>query len=472
MAVIILSTVNKYGIEGLLIAGFLAGLLQILFGVIKIGRVVKYIPLPVITGFTAGIGMIIFIGQIGNFLGIPISPKEHIWETFIEIIANLDSISIIAVCFSLITILMMVFFPKVLSKIKYIRNIPPSMITLVLASVLVWALALKIPLIGLIPRGFPAISLIKFNLELIKEVLPASFTIAMLGSIEALLCAVVCDGMTNTKHKSDKELISQGINNLVLPFFGGIPSTAAIARSAVNIREGAKTRMSGVIHGIFLLLVLLFLAPFAYYIPKAFLAGVLMVISFRMINMHEIKLISSTGRLDTIVLIATFILTILTDLVFAVQVGMMMAIFLLFARLTQIISITNMEEYDSKGEFNQIINSDPLLKDKVSIYTIHGPFFFGAINIFEQKLSEHMHIRRPSIIIRMKHVPFVDSSALIQLVGFLKERKKNNSRVIFTELWPGLEKKLFKNEEFKNLVSKENIFKTVHQALEDIRKKG
>jgi len=443
MAVIILSTVNKYGIEGLLIAGFLAGLLQILFGVIKIGRVVKYIPLPVITGFTAGIGMIIFIGQIGNFLGIPISPKEHIWETFIEIIANLDSISIIAVCFSLITILMMVFFPKVLSKIKYIRNIPPSMITLVLASVLVWALALKIPLIGLIPRGFPAISLIKFNLELIKEVLPASFTIAMLGSIESLLWAV-----------------------------GGIPSTAAIARSAVNIREGAKTRMSGVIHGIFLLLVLLFLAPFAYYIPKAFLAGVLMVISFRMINMHEIKLISSTGRLDTIVLIATFILTILTDLVFAVQVGMMMAIFLLFARLTQIISITNMEEYDSKGEFNQIINSDPLLKDKVSIYTIHGPFFFGAINIFEQKLSEHMHIRRPSIIIRMKHVPFVDSSALIQLVGFLKERKKNNSRVIFTELWPGLEKKLFKNEEFKNLVSKENIFKTVHQALEDIRKKG
>jgi SulP family sulfate permease len=471
MAVIILSTVNKYGIEGLLLAGFLAGLLQIIFGLIKLGKLVKYIPLPVITGFTAGIGAIIFIGQLSNALGLSLASKEHVWETISEIIVDFAKINYIALAITLLTILIMVFSPKLLSKTKFAKNIPPSVIMLVLSSLAVFFFALNIPVVGTIARGFPHFSWINFNLELLKNVFPASFTIAMLGAIEALLCAVVCDAMTNTKHKSDKELISQGVNNLVLPFFGGIPCTAAIARSAVNIREGAKTRAAGIIHGLFLLLTVLFLAPLAFYIPKAFLAGVLMVVSVRMFNLHEIKVIVKTGKQEAIILLTTFLFTIFTDLVFAVQVGMLLAFFLVFVKLTQVTNIKSMEEYDATGELNSIINTNPLLKDRVSIYTIHGPFFFGAMNVFEEKLTEHMYLERPVIILRMKHVPFVDSSGLVQLVEFIKTRKKHKSQVIFTEFWPGVKEHLMQNPEFKKHVSEKDIFKTVQQALDKIKRK-
>ena len=470
MTVVVLSTLNKYGIEGLLLAGFLAGIIQVLFGLIKIGKFVKFIPLPVIIGFTAGIGAIIFIGQIGNSLGLSIQAKEHIWEIFIALFGNLNTINFSALLVTALTVLVLVFGPEILKKNNFTKNIPPSIIALIVSSVLAWAIALEIPLVGAIPNGIPKISFINFNFELIKKVLPFSFTIAMLGSIEALLCAVVCDGMSGTKHKSNKELVSQGINNMVIPFFGGIPSTAAIARSAVNIREGAKTRVSGIIHGLFLLLILLFFADLAYYIPKSFLAGVLMVVSFKMINFHELKIIINNGKLELIVFAVTFLLTIFTNLVFAVQIGMLLAVALLFVTLTKIINIKNMEEYDSRGEINSSINSDPILKDKVSVYTIHGPFFFGAVNVFEQKIEEHMHIKKPIIIIRMKHVPFIDSTAQAQLLGFLKKRQKNNSRVIFTEFWPGVRESLHRNREFKKLISNKNIFKTVNHALKEIRK--
>lgn len=469
MSVIILSTVNKFGLEGLLLAGLLAGIFQILFGIIRLGKSVKYIPLPVITGFTAGIGAIIFIGQIGNALGLILPPEEHVWQTLYDIFLNLSKISLLALSISIFTIIILIFAPKYLSKTKFTKNIPPSILALIFSSMAVFIFALNVPLVGEITKGLPTFKIIDFNWALLKNVLPAAFTIALLGAIEALLCAVVCDGMTGTRHKSDKELISQGINNVILPFFGGIPSTAAIARSAVNIREGAKTRFSGIIHGIFILLTVVFFAQLAFYIPKAFLAGILMVVSVKMFNFHEIKMIAKTGKQDLLVLIATFSFTLLTDLVFAVQIGMLLAIFLLFVRLMQISSIKSMEEYDPKGEFNTILNSNSKLKDKVSIYTIHGPFFFGVINIFEEKLTEHMYLERPTILLRMKHVPFIDSSGLVQLIGFIKERRKKNSRVIFTEFWPGLKEKLMKNPEFSKLVSNKDIFKTVPQALESLK---
>ena len=470
MAVIILSTVTQFGLEGLLLAGFLAGIIQIFLGLMKMGKLVKFIPLPVIAGFTAGIGAVIFIGQIGNFLGVIIPSKEHVWETFIEIFHNLPNLSLIAIGISLFTIIILAFYPKISRKVKYLKNIPPSIIALIISIVIIYFLALKIPVVGELPRSLPELHFVRlFDFELIKDVLPSAFTIAMLGSIEALLCAVVCDGMTNTKHKSDKELISQGFTNLISPLFGGMPATAAIARSAVNIREGAKTRFAGVIHGVVILLVLLFFAPFAKYIPKAFLAGVLMVVAIKMINYQEIKIILKTSKSEILVFLVTFLLTIFTDLVFAVQIGILLAIFLIFIKLTQIVSISNMEDYDSNGEFNSIINKDPKLKDKVSIYTIHGPFFFGAMNVFDSKLREHMYIQKPVIIIRMKHVPFIDSTGIMNLIGFLEKRKKKNSRVIFTEFWPGVKEELFKNDEFRTLVSNKDIFKTVQNAFEDIK---
>ena len=257
MTVIILSTLHGFGLEGLFLAGFLAGAFQILFGILKLGKVVKYIPLPVISGFTSGIGAIILIGQIPNALGMAIPAKEHVWETLYAIISNLELLDTTAVTICIATILLLLYLPGMMARIRYINSLPASIIALILSVIMVFFYKIDIPIVGSIPAGLPQIQILDFNFELLMGILPAALTIALLGTIESLLCAVVCDGMTNTKHNSNKELIGHGIANMVLPFFSGIPCTAAIARSAVNIREGAKTQMSGIFHALILLLSLI-----------------------------------------------------------------------------------------------------------------------------------------------------------------------------------------------------------------------
>ncbi|PIN80651.1 sodium-independent anion transporter [Candidatus Woesearchaeota archaeon CG10_big_fil_rev_8_21_14_0_10_32_9] len=468
MTVIVLSTVNKYGLEGLMLAGVLAGIIQITLGLIKLGKLVKFIPLPIVSGFTAGIGAIIFIGQIPNFLGLIIPAQEHIWETLIEIIKNFNSTNIYALAISLITLLILIFLPKHLSKNKYSKIIPPSIIALLLATLLTIYFQLNLPKVGDIPAALPSFNLIVISFDLVKNVLPAAFTIALLGAIESLLCAVVCDGMTNTKHKSNKELIGQGITNTILPFFGGIPATAAIARSAVNIREGAKTKIAGIIHSLFLLIIMLFLGGVAQQIPKAFLAGILMFVSFKMINIKEFKTIMRISKQETVVLFITFALTILTDLVFAVQVGMMLAVFLLFIRLSGLTEIHNLEEHDPKQELEKLYKGEAKLKEIVSIYTMNGPFFFGALNIFDNKLEEHIHIKKKYIILRMKHVPFIDTSAIERLITFIKDRNKHESKVYLTTLSQETKKTLFSNKEFLELIAENNIFDTTEEAIQHI----
>ncbi|MBI2665551.1 SulP family inorganic anion transporter [Candidatus Woesearchaeota archaeon] len=470
MTVIILSAVSRYGIEGLLLAGFLAGIFQIIFGLIKLGQFVKYIPLPVISGFTAGIGAIIFIGQIGNALGFSIVSKEHVWETILEIIRSLSSINIVAIFITIFTACCLLFLPRLLSRFKYLHNVPSSIIPLILSTAAVMILRLSIPQVGNIPPGLPQISLPAFSFDLLERVLPSAFTIALLGTIESLLCAVVCDGMTNTKHNSNKELISQGIANIVLPFFGAIPSTAAIARSAVNIREGAKTRWAGVIHALILLLILLFFSSIAQYIPKAFLAGVLMVVAARMINVHEFRTIMKISRSETIVLLATFGFTVFTDLVIAVEIGMVFSIFLLFIKLTSMMNITSMKDYEANEGINNIVNNNPKLKDIVAVYTIYGPFFFGAMNIFDKKLTEHMDVKKPVIILRMRYVPFIDSTAIVRLNDFIKERKKSNSTVLISSMNKVVQKTLLKNKEFTHLVKERYRFNKTQDALEYVEK--
>ena len=471
MTVIILATVNKYGIEGLLLTGFLAGILQILFGLLKLGRVVKYIPFPIISGFTAGIGVIIFTGQIANALGILIPSQEHIWQTIILIGKNLTAANSIAILITTLTLITLIFFPKITSKIKILQNIPASILALIASIFATYFLSLNVPTVGQIPLGFPVFHLININLNLVKTLLPAAFTIALLGSIEALLCAVVADAMTNTKHTSDKELIGQGIANIVLPFFNAIPSTAAIARTAVNIREGAKTKISGIIHALFLLAALLFFGPIALYIPKAFLAGILIFVSLRMINLKEWKTIFNLSKTDTLVLLVTFGLTIFTDLVFAIQMGMILAMFLLFVRITEATDILKMENFEPHGRINTFVNESKKLKDKVAVFTIQGPFFFGAINVFEQKISAHMDIRKPIIIIRMKHVPFIDTTGVERLKSFIKERHKDKRIVLLSGLKPRVEEELWEDHEFKDLMKEEHIFSHTMDAISYIEEK-
>ncbi len=461
MTVIILSTITKFGLEGLLLAGFLAGIMQIGFGIIRLGKLVKFIPFPIISGFTAGIGAIIFAGQIPNALGLALAPQEHLWKIFGEIASHLSDANSLAVAIALSTIMLILFWPRLSRNIKFLQGIPPSMVALISATLVVYIVRLPVPVVGEIPTGLPSFSLPLFTLELVRNVLPAAFTIALLGAIEALLCAVVCDGMTNTRHNSDKELLSQGICNVVLPFVGGIPCTAAVARSAVAIREGARTRMAGIFHGLFILCTLLFLAPAARFIPKAFLAGILMVVSAKMINIREFKTIIRLNPYETAVLVITFLLTIFTDLVFAVQMGMLLAIFLLFMRFTKAFNVSHMDDYPHSNGLNAFIFQNPQLKELVSVYTLHGPFFFGAMNVFDRKLNEHLQIRKPIIILRMKHVAFIDSTAIIRLNEFIKERMKAESLVYLTDLTPEVKKTLLNNKEFTSLQAKDDILHSI-----------
>ncbi|MDK2831363.1 MAG: sulfate permease, SulP family [Methanolobus sp.] len=474
MTVIILSTLHSFGLEGLLLAGFLAGAFQILFGILKLGKVVKYIPLPVISGFTSGIGAIILIGQIPNALGLVIPSKEHVWETLYTIISSANLISTTAITICVATILLLLFLPGLMARIKYINSLPPSIIALILSVIIVYHFGFEIPLVGSIPAGLPQIRMINFNLELLMNVLPAALTIALLGAIEALLCAVVCDGMTNSRHDSNKELIGQGIANMALPFFSGIPCTAAIARSAVNIREGAKTRMSGIIHALILLMILVFLGPVAAFIPKAYLAGVLILVSLRMINIDEFKTTMSISKMDTAVLLVTFLLTVLTDLVFAVQMGMFLSIILLFIRLTNVIDIQTMENYDRTKGINATIFADPYLEKNVSVYTINGPFFFGAMNVFESKINEHMTISKPHIILRMRYVPFIDTTGIERLKSFIKASRKQHQRVYLTSVQPEVMKRMGSDEELTELMQKQHVHicESSQKALEFVKKEN
>lgn len=467
MTVIILSTVHSFGLEGLLLAGFLAGIFQLLFGLLKLGKVVKYIPLPVISGFTSGIGAIILIGQIPNALGISFPAQERVWETLYEIYIRLDILDTAAVLICIGTILLLIHLPGVLAKIRYLSSLPASIIALFLAVLLTYNLSLSIPLVGSIPTELPSVSMINLSLDMVMAVLPAALTIALLGAIEALLCAVVCDGMTNTKHDSNRELLGQGIANIILPFFSGIPCTAAIARSAVNIREGAKTQMSGIIHALILLAVLLFLGPIAAFIPKAYLAGVLILVSLRMINITEFKTIMSISKMDTAVLVVTFLLTVLTDLVFAVQMGMFLAIILLFIRMTNIIDIHTMENYDRTKGINATIFADPYLERNVSVYTINGPFFFGAMNVFESKINEHMSISKPHIILRMRYVPFIDTTGLERLRSFIHSSKKMKQKVYITSVQPEVMSKIESDRELRHMIKNKEvlIFSSTQEAL-------
>lgn len=467
MTVIVLSTVNGHGVEGLLLAGFLAGIFQILFGIFRLGKVVKYIPLPVISGFTSGIGIIILIGQLSNVFGLVLPAREHVWDTVYDVIAGIDMMNILALSMFAGTIILMLLLPKVLSNIKYLKNIPASIITLILSVLLTYRFDLEVPIVGEIPSTIPQIHMLDINIGLMYAVLPAAFTIALLGTIESLLCAVVCDAMTNTKHNSNKELIGQGIANVILPFFAGIPATAAIARSAVNIREGAKTRMSGVIHALVLFGILIFFGPIAQYIPKAYLAGILVLVSIKMVNIDEIKTTMNISKMDTFVLLTTFALTVLTDLVFAIQAGMFLSIILLFIRLTNIIEVQSMESYDPSEGINATILADPYLKDNVAVYTINGPFFFGAMAVFENKVDEHIHMSKPHMIIRMRYVPFIDTTGIERLKSFIITRKGTGGKVYLTTVQPEVMRSINSDAVLNKLMQDKDatVFKSTQEAL-------
>lgn len=469
LIVIILSTKNSLGFEGLFLAGFLSGIILVLFGLFKMGKFFKYIPLPIISGFTCGMGLLIFIRQIPNFLGLQIPFQRYIWEIFYEIYLNLNLINWLCVFIGVITLCILFYLPKVVYNIKYLKEIPASFVALIFSIIIFILVPISVPHASEITYKLPHFDMFEINFELIKEVLPVSFAIAFICAFESILCAVLVDGMTNKKHNSNKELISQGALNIFLPFFGAIPVNSSLTRTTVNIKEGARTRFSGVFHAILLFMIVFFFGFFVVYIPIAFFAALLIFISIKMINISEIKTITHISRADTMVFLITFLLTVFTNIIFAVQVGMFAGIVLLFIKLTDIMNIDKnhkLEEHDlDEGKLKQL----PLkFRNKVEIFTINGPFFFGAINIFDSKISEQINFRKKYIILRMKYVPFIDISGIERLKSFIYLQNKQNRVVLLVGLKIEVKRSLFKDKEFVKILNRKHVFERTKDALEFI----
>ncbi|MBD8031936.1 MULTISPECIES: SulP family inorganic anion transporter [Solibacillus] len=463
---ILLGIVLVYGYENLLIAGLMAGIMLVLMGVFKLGTLIKYIPRPVTVGFTAGIAIIIFAGQIGNFLGLSnMEQHEKFHMNIIEIASNIGTINFYSVLIAIISLTMIIITPKFLPKI-------PGALVGILVSSLVAVLFLQGQVTtigstyGAIPNTLPQFQIPEITIERIYMLIGPAFVIAMLGGIESLLSAVVADGMTNSKHHSNRELIGQGIANIVTPFFGGIPATGAIARTATNIKTGATSPMSGIIHGIFVLLTLLILAPFAVHIPLASLAPVLMIVAWNMSERHHFSHILKLKSGDSLVLVITFLLTVFTSLTLAVEVGLVLAVVLFAKRMSEMLVVSkvlpNLEEDGSKLKPQMV--SDLHDCPQISVYTIEGPLFFGAAQTFEQSILNTINYRPDVFIMRLGKVPYIDSTGEEYFRSIVKNFKSNGGEVFVTGVKPSLEEMLRRSGLY-DLIEERNFYQNTGEAI-------
>ncbi len=460
MAVVLVGIVAKYGIEKVWIAGVMAGIIQIALGVAKLGRLVKFIPYPVTAGFTNGIAVIIFCGQLNNFFGLHLPNQEHFLQALWQTVTNLEAYNWLAIALALLTIGTKLLWNKVN------RSIPGSLVGLVVATVAaVIAKAqwnLEVPTIGIIPQSLPMPQFIPHwnDFRLIRELINPAIALAALGSIESLLAAVVADGMSvSDRHNSDRELIGQGLANMIVPFFGGIPATGAIARTAVNVRAGGKTRLSGVIHGVALALIVLAFAPLASQVPLAALAGILMITSIRMMEWEAISKLIHTTYADFGVMILTWLVTVCFDLVLAVEVGLIAAGILFIKRMSEL-SLVKMPE-----DSNFLAGVPLEFGKQIAIYRIDGPMFFGAAARFVSFLQEAPEVK--FLILRMRYVPSMDSTGLVALEEIYHDLQRHDCRLILSGLRPEVQQLLDRSGLLKEL-GRDNCFDTTDAALRQI----
>ncbi len=430
--VIVYGIVQKHGLDGLTVATMMAGILLILMGLAGFGSMIKFIPYPVIAGFTSGIAVIIFSSQIKDLLGLAMGevPAEF-GEKWIAYFSHLDSVNVYAVGISLVSLLIIVFWQRISKKI------PGSLVALIVATVAAAALELPVETIGSrfgqIPSTLPMPRLPRVDFQTFKSLIQPSFTIAVLAGIEALLSAVVADGMIGGKHRSNMELVANGVANLVAPLFGGIPATGAIARTATNIKNGGRTPVAGMIHALTLLCIMLFFGKWASYIPLASLAAVLVVVAYNMSEWRSFVALLRGPRSDVLVLLLTFGLTVILDLTVAIELGMVMAAFLFMRRMAQVtqVNVITGGMDDDHEEEREDAGSKIHVPKGVEVYEINGPLFFGAAHKFEEALSQVE--RRPRLmIIRMRYVPAVDSTGLRMLGQIVRKSRKQKIGVILS----------------------------------------
>ena len=462
--IVVLSGItSKYGIDGLQIASLLAGFMLLFMGVARLGAVIKFIPYPVIIGFTAGIAVVIWVGQWQYFFGLPAPHGAHFHEKLISLLQSFPQMNLSTTLLATASLVVLLF----VNKISFLKRIPAPMIALVFATALQAIFHFKgVATIGSafggIPQGLPSFKVPDISLDRIIELIGPAFTIAMLGAIESLLSAVVADGMAGTRHNSNRELMGQGIANIVTPLFGGFAATGAIARTATNIRNGGTSPLAGVIHSLTLVLIILFLAPLATDVPLAVLAAILFIVAWNMSEMkHVIKLIRRAPRADVVILAVTFFLTVFVDLVVAVNIGVILAIlhFLLYmASSVEVERQTDEHLTDELGQQN--LTSLP---NGVLVYAVEGPFFFGAVENFELALA-NTHTDPKVLIFRLGWVPFIDITGLHALEEAIMDLHKRGVRVMLTGAKPQVEEKLRKGG-ILTLLGDENLFSEFSQAL-------
>ncbi|MNR94201.1 C4-dicarboxylic acid transporter DauA [compost metagenome] len=453
MAVILVALVSQYGLEKIWIAGILAGLMQIALGFLKMGKLITYFPYPVIIGFTNGIAVIIFSGQLGAFLGVKADAGHGFLPMMQGLFGMLPQVNVAAMGIGALVIATMLIWPRINA------TLPGSLVGLVVATAAASLLGLDVPRIGSIPQSLPLPQLPEFDLAILKDLIKPAIALAALGSIESLLSAVVADGMTGQKHKPNQELIGQGLANVAVPFFGGIPVTGAIARTAVNIRSGGRTRLSGVIHGVALAVIVLAFAPLAAQIPLAALAGILMVTSFRMLEWHQVKLMANSTKSDLFVLLLTWGVTIFFDLILAVEVGLIAAAALFLRRMSDLHLIKMPSE-------KILPPGDPtLIPPDMAVYQIAGPLFFGAATEFADTLKEQRQIR--VLLLRMRAVPNIDATAAVSLEEIVDTLNARGIRVVLSGLDPQVSSVLERMGVLAK-VGRENVFETSLDAIHAI----
>ena len=478
--VIIYGIIQQFGLVGLMIATILAGIMLIVMGLTKMGTIIKFVPYPVIIGFTGGIALTIFSTQMNDFFGMGIEgvPADFI-EKWICYFSNITSVNWGAFAIGLLSLLIIIFTPKVSKKI------PGSLVAIIIMTLVVWVLkeftdfefVNSIKTIGdlyELPSGIPAPKLPEMNLaegetiwSVIRSLMPAAFTIAMLGAIESLLSAMVADGVISDKHNSNTELIGQGIANVVVPFFGGIPATGAIARTMTNINNGGRTPVAGIVHALILLLVLLFMGPLVGLIPMPCLAAVLIIVAYNMSGWRTFVSLYKGPKSDFAVLMTTFVLTVIFDLTIAIEIGLLLAVVLFLKRTSESVEIRHFhDEIDPNQELDIQINSEEKLSipEEVDVYEIDGPYFFGIANKFEEVMSRIS--QKPKVrIIRMRRVPFMDSTGIHNLEVLIEQSQKEGVQIVLSGVNPQVRKTLEKAE-FNKLIPTENICSNINVALE------
>ncbi|WP_242243265.1 SulP family inorganic anion transporter [Bacillus cereus group sp. BfR-BA-01309] len=463
---ILLGIVITYGYENLLLAGLMAGIILCLMGIFKLGSLIKFIPRPVTIGFTSGIAVIIFTGQIASFLGLTgIKKHEDFLANLKEIFTHIGTTNFYNVVTALICFFVILVTPKIMPKV-------PGSLVGVLISTIISTIFFSghVPTIGTaygtIPNTLPQFDIPEITVERIQHLIGPAFVIAMLGGIESLLSAVVADGMTNSKHNSNKELIGQGIANIVTPLFGGIPATGAIARTATNIKSGAVTPLSGVIHGVFVLFTLLLLAPYASHIPLASMAPILMVVAWNMSEQQHFVHILKMKTGDSLVLLVTFSLTVFTSLTTAVEIGLILAIILFTTRMSNMLVMSKvLPDHTTKNEklLPHVVNKAHDCP-QISIYTIEGPLFFGAAQTFEQNILATIHYKPKVLILRMGKVPFIDTTGEAYFRNIIQHYKNQGGVLLISGAQSDLKTTLTKNGLYAE-IGIENFFEHTGEAI-------